>query len=229
MMRVEGNHLFAYFKQRRNILRQSSKMSMRKGNRRNQVLIFLLEIALIFGELWECYGHHDKSKMSSSFHAGCLTTMRGRCYPIPARYMKNLNKRRKEYGLTTSGFAGYLVGLNDKAIIKHVQRQASWAKIGRRRDLLSKRNTFARSKVSAAHVDGNKALQRMTKWERVLYLKSAKRIAARESRLSLAMDATNVSFGKVMNATFFFLEQSKACGCLQWIVFFIIFSDGLNR
>ena len=151
-MRVADHHLFAYFKQRRSILRQSYRMSMKKGNRRNQVLSFLLEIALIFGELWECYGHHDKSKMSSSFHAGCLTTMRGRCYPIPARYMKNLNKRRNEYGLTTSGFAGYLVGLNDKAIIKHVQRQASWAKIRRRRDLLSKKKILLRDQKLVQHM-----------------------------------------------------------------------------
>ena len=75
-------------------------------------------------------------------------------------------------------------------------RKSHFAKIAKK---LAKRS--ANSQRSASHPEATNFGRRAKPWERMRYLDKARKLARGQKRISLAMDATDISRKKYMNAT----------------------------
>ena len=79
---------------------------------------------------------------------------------------------------------------------------------------LNKRS--ANSQMHASHPDARNFGRKAKPWERMRYFDKCRKPARGQRRISLAMNATDISKKNYMNATACLPQKKWSCGCLQW-------------
>ena len=195
--------LFELLQFRRSKLRYRSRLS--NGEPR-QLDDFLLEVVQCLSDLLETTRDMGEWSQRELIDLGVLTTPSGRCRDIPSSYKSAVIGVVRE----NAGLAGSTIS----AVVGGAARSQRIAKKGRvfkkicrgRKGALARASAkhavrTAKSQATRAQPEVTNFEQKVKPWERKSYYRRCQHIAAKQRRLSLAMDATDVSYKKTMNAT----------------------------
>lgn len=196
----ENSNLFDLLKGRRHKLRNRARLSEDKTDKLDS---FLVEFAEAFADLCETTRDSPEWVQKDVLDLAVLTTPKGRCRAIPSSYKASVvGAVRDSGGLAGKTVSGFVTGLSRTA----AKRGAKRSRLGRRNGSLAKMAAkqavrAAKSQSNRAHPDAKNLEGRVKPWERLCYFRTGQRLAAKQHRVSLAMDATDISYKKTMNAT----------------------------
>ena len=194
--------IFDLLQIRRSKLRYRSRLA--KGAPQ-QLDDFLLEFAESLSDLVETTRDLEQWSQCELLDLGVLTTSSGRCRHIPSSYKSAVIGVVRE----NSGLSGHTVSAVVRAAARsqRIFRSSGTTKLSRGRRGVAARASAnhavrtAKSQTTHAQPEVKNFEQRVKPWERQFYYRVCQSIAAKQRRLSLAMDATDVSYKKTMNAT----------------------------
>ena len=196
----DDTDLLTYFRNRRARFRHKYRMGAARVRDLN---LWFVEIMDQFAELWETTRGMPVWEMSDVLDAGVLTTREGNCRNIPSSYKAAvITEARNGAAIEHKSVLGLMVGLRRTATARKfrlVKRHRCKDKQSRTAQKLAFRT--AKSQTTANVPDPKNLSSRIQKWDRCNYFAACKRAAASQCRLSIALDSTDVSFKKVMNAT----------------------------
>jgi hypothetical protein len=173
----------------------------------NKLTVFIVEFAEAFADLWESTKGDPAWGEFAVSDIGVLTTAWGKCRPVPTSYISSVVTEVKD-GEVQGGLRSVKHVVNGLArthrkTIKinaatriRFGRKSHFMKLAKK---LAKRS--ANSQRSVSHPEAKNFGRKATPWERMRYLGKARKLARGQKRISLAMDATDVSKKKYMNAT----------------------------
>ena len=95
-----------------------------------------------------------------------------------------------------AGLSRRVLPFRNRCTLVRRKGRGSLAKKGAKQEMRS-----AKSQASHAHPDPTNFYSRVKPWERIGYFRTSQRLAAKQRRFSLSMDATEVSYTKTLNAT----------------------------
>ena len=205
---IEGTKcLISVFQTRRKKKRNSSKTSKVLLKKIDDMFI---DIVVVFAELWESTQYDDDWTEHDILDFGVLTNSKGKCRPIPQTYkLKLVEATRTQGSFEGNKVIGVLRGLNRAATPRRFRLCFTRFRSKKDRKLHSKKlMPTAKSQLKTGHPAPDKFARDIILWERYGYFKTSKAKAEDQKRFSLALDATDVSRKKVMNATIC-LPQSK--------------------
>ena len=173
----------------------------------NKLTTFIVEFAEAFADLWESTKGDPAWGEVAVSDIGVLTTAWGKCRPIPTSYISAVVTEVKDNevqgGLrSVKHVVNGLARKHRKSITINAAtrmrfgRKSHFARIAKK---LAKRS--ANSQRSASHPEATNFGRKAKPWERMRYLDKARKLARGQKRISLAMDATDISRKKYMNAT----------------------------
>ena len=173
----------------------------------NKLTVFIVEFAEAFADLWESTKGDPAWGEFAVSDIGVLTTAWGKCRPVPTSYISAVVTEVKDDevqgGLRSVKHVVNGLARTHRKTIKinaatriRFGRKSHFMKLAKK---LAKRS--ANSQRSASHPEATNFGRRATPWERMRYLDKARKLARGQKRISLAMDATDVSKKKYMNAT----------------------------
>jgi hypothetical protein len=193
-------HLFDMFAERRSKLRWRSRLPASKAAKLD---LFLVELFEVFADLFETTRACAEWSEKDILDMAVLTTPAGRCRAIPSSYKTSVvDAVRDNGGLAGRTISSLVHGMARKAT-KHALagRKLNRKRVGFSKMLMRHAVRTAKSQSSHAHPGATNLEARVKQWERLKYFRSGQRLAAKQHRLSLAMDATDVAYKKVLNAT----------------------------
>jgi hypothetical protein len=193
-------HILEIFAARRGRLRSRHRLGDHGGKKLD---FFLVEVAEAFADLWESTRDLNAWDEQNIVDIGVLTTKWGKCRPIPVSYKTSaVSEARNSEGLAGTSVKDLVLGLSRagrKPIRMRLGRRHRKNKTAHMAARLEIRT--AKSQSAAAHPEARSFGQRVQSWERLHYFRKGQALAAKQHRLSLAMDASDVSYKKIMNAT----------------------------
>ena len=162
-----------------------------------------IDIVVVFAELWERTQYDDDWTEHDILDFGVLTTSKGKCRPIPQTYkFKLVEATRTQGSLEGGNVRGVLRGLNRAATPRRFRLCFKMSRSMKEGKLHSQElMRAAKSQLKTGHPETNNFARSLILWERYGYFKTSKAKAEDQKRFSLALDATDVSRKKVMNAT----------------------------
>ena len=205
---IEGTKcLISLFQSRRKKKRYSYRNSKDLLKKMDDMVI---DIVAVFAELWEITQYDDDWTEHDILEFGVLTTSKGTCRPIPQSYkLKLVEAMRTQDTFEGNKVIDVLRGLNRAATPRRFRLCFTRFRSKKDRKLHSKKlMRTAKSQLKTGHPAPNTFARELILWERYGYFKTSKAKAEDQKRFSLALDATDVSRKKVMNATIC-LPQSK--------------------
>ena len=205
---IEGTKcLISVFQTRRKKKRHSYRNSKDLLNKIDDMFI---DIVVVFAELWERTQYDDDWTEHDILDFGVLTNSKGKCRPIPQTYkLKLVEATRTQGSLEGDKLLGVLRGLNRAATPRKFRLCFKRLRSEKDRKLHAKKlMRTAKSQLKTGHPGTASFATDLCLWERYGYFKTSKAKAENQKRFSLALDATDVSRKKVMNATIC-LPQSK--------------------
>jgi hypothetical protein len=166
-----------------------------------------LDILDVFAELWEGTRHDTEWDEHDVLDFGVLTTSRGKCRPVPVSYKAQLVETSRSQGsLAGNKVAGVLRGLSRAATPRKFRLGKLKLKTNKQR-IAATRQTMraAKSQMKTGHPSTTgRFANDLNLWDRYRYFRSCQVVGKGAKRYSLALDATEVSFKKIMNATISF-------------------------
>ena len=139
---------------------------------------------------------------------GVLTTATGRCRNIPSSYKCAIAQEARSNNQNASLVTGVVQGLARAQTPKRFRLFKVGVSAAKK--LRSRMQRTAKSQLAAAHPESQNFGQRMKAADRYAYLKLCRRIAQGQKRFSLAMDATDIIFKKVLNSTLYLPTVKQA-------------------
>ena len=173
---------------------------------------FLLEVADKYAFLWETTQCDEQWEDLSVLEIGVLTTVTGRCRVIPSTFKSALVEASRENNdLNACSVKGVLRGLHRAHTPKRFL-QTIGGKFTKKQRLKYEKRALrsAKSQCKNSFPDDRNLCLRAIRWERANYLACMQKAAKNQTRFSLAMDATEASFKKLMNATMYFPGLKRA-------------------
>lgn len=167
--------------------------------------VWLVEVAEVFGELWESTRDLPVWDEQDHLDLGVLTTPGGQCRRIPASYKAALiTEARSSEEVGIKKLSSLVQGLGRAATARRLR--VSFVSRGamshsEKRQKAKRQRRLAKSQSSSGHPDARTFSPKLQKWDRWNYHLLCRKEARGELTLSLAMDATDVSKAKRMNAT----------------------------
>ena len=208
-MSSTGGNLLDMLAARRRKLRNRSRLATGSLAKLNT---WLVELAEAFRDLWESTRQLPAWEQHGALDLGVLTSPSGKCRNIPAVYKAHMVTEMRQYdGLEQKTVQGVVQGLYRSSTPARFRSFLT----KRGKDMKAKRAVrrqvrAAKSQLSTSHPEARNFARRMTAWERFNYWTKCKSTAQSEHRYSLAMDATEASFKKTMNATMYFPRKRVA-------------------
>jgi hypothetical protein len=203
----KDEHISEVFEQRRRRLRYRKSLGEAISRKLD---FFLVEVAEAFADLWESTRGLSAWQEKDIVDLGVLTTQWGKCRPIPASYKASaISETRRSAGSAGRSVSGLIHCLSRASRMGRglqLKKRASKSATARMAVMLEARS--AKSQTGAAHPEAANFGQRAQSWDRLNYFRKSQMIAAKQHRFSLAMDATDVSYKKTMNATLCLPEPS---------------------
>lgn len=200
LVEAGGTFFFDMLAERRQRLRYRGRMKQVWIDR---LETFLVDIVECFADLCETTRAMPEWSDKDVLDLGVLTTAKGRCRNIPSSYKSSVVREvRVSGGMSGKTVSALVLGMSRAARVRgkgslQVKRKKGWAaKMATRLAARSAKSQFERG-----HPDAPNFQSRVKKSERSSYFLSGQRLAAKERRLSLALDATDVSYKKTLNAT----------------------------
>ena len=196
----ENSHLFDLLKERRQKLRNRSRLSASNIDKLESCLV---ELSEAFADLCETTRASPEWFHKDVLDLAVLTTPKGRCRDIPSSYKASVvGAVRDSGGLAGRTVSGLVKGMS-RAASKHVTARR---KLGRTngsfaRMVAKQAVRAAKSQSEHAHPEAVNLEGRVKPWERLGYFLTGQRLAAKQHRVSLTMDATDISYKKTLNAT----------------------------
>ena len=164
---------------------------------------WLIDVLGLFGELWESTRSSKDWTVHNCLDAGVLTTSKGLCRNVPACYKAAVIAEARSCGsIEKKTTLGFMVGLRRSSTAANVRKVIKHrCKDKKSKTTLRLAYRAAKSKSQTGVPDPKSFSNRLQGWDRRNYISACKRVAAKQQRFSIALDATEVSFKKVMNAT----------------------------
>lgn len=206
--------LFALLQERRDRLRNRSRQPEGLAKKLDNLLV---DFAECVADLLETTSGLDQWSTSQVLDLGILTTSNGRCRNIPVGYKSAvIEVVRQNSGLdgqTIEGVVGGASRARQRRLPDVLQRSHRFYKVKRgskgafSRMAAKHATATAKSKADCGHPEVKNFARKSVKWERKQYFSIGEKLGGKQRRLSLAMDATDVSYRKVMNAAVCFPQQ----------------------
>ena len=207
--------LFELLEERRSRLRNRSRQPQGLAQKLDN---FLVDVAECVAELLETTGELDQWSTSQVLDLGILTTSKGRCRNIPMGYKSAvIDVVRQNSGLDGQTIEGVVGGASRARqrkvsdVLRRSHRFGYKQKRGRKgafsRMAVKHATATAKSKSACGHPEVKNFARRGVKWERKQYYSIGEKLGGKQRRISLAMDATDVSKRKLMNAAVCFPQR----------------------
>ena len=195
--------LLGMFAERRKRLRFRSRLAAAIVGRLDN---WLVDLAEVFRDLWESSKGFSDWAENGNLELGVLTTRFGRCRSIPASYKAEMiSQIRSDSVLEHRHVAGFVQGLLRSSTPGRFRRfLARRKKKSKAKRAARQQARAAKSQLKTSHPDSSNFARRLVRWDRFNYWKHCQSTALLEHRYSLAMDGTEASFKKIMNATMCF-------------------------
>ena len=207
--------LFELLEERRSRLRNRSRQPQGLAKKLDN---FVVDFAECVAELLETTGELDEWSTSQVLDLGILTTANGRCRNIPVGFKSAvIDVVRQNSGLDGQTIEGVVGGASRARqrkvadVLKRSHRFGYRQKRGRKgafsRMAVKHATATAKSKSACGHPELKNFAKKTVNWERKHYYSIGEKLGRKQRRLSLAMDATDVSKRKVMNAAVCFPQR----------------------